>query len=103
MNKIYEGMLELCGSLSAKGIVHDLDVKRVGLDKRYNLKYYLGIDFKIDKTVDRQKILEDYKNQVTLFFNLISKGVPQPQPQNHLSIPEIKITASEQNNSLHQQ
>lgn len=51
--KIYEGMLELCKELSTKGIVHDLDIKRVGLDKWHNLKYYLGVDFKIDRKADK--------------------------------------------------
>ena len=61
MNKIYEGMLELCEELSKKGIVHELDVNRVGLDKRYNLKYYLGVDFKIDRIADKDKLMEKYR------------------------------------------
>lgn len=61
MNKIYEGMLELSEELSKKGIVHELDVNRVGLDKRYNLKYYLGVDFKIDRIADKDKLMEKYR------------------------------------------
>jgi hypothetical protein len=48
-------MLELCDCLASRSIVHELDVKRVGLDKRFNVKYFLGVDFKVDKVVDKQK------------------------------------------------
>jgi hypothetical protein len=56
MNKIHEGMLELCDGLASRSIIHELDVQRVGLDRRYNIKYFLGVDFKLDKTADKLKI-----------------------------------------------
>jgi hypothetical protein len=42
--------------LASRCIVHDLDVNRVGLDKKFNVKYFLGVDFKIDKGIDKNKI-----------------------------------------------
>lgn len=57
-------MYELSESLASKGIVHMLDTKRIGLDKRFNVKYFLGVDFKIDKTANKQEMIEEYKNAV---------------------------------------
>lgn len=68
MKNLQEGMLELCKELSTKGILHQFDIKRVGLDKRFNLKYYLGVDFKIDRMVDKQKLMEGYRLKVMGFF-----------------------------------
>lgn len=68
MKNLQEGMLELCKELSTKGIVHELDIKRVGLDKRFNLKYYLGVDFKIDRMVDKGILMEEYRQKVMGFF-----------------------------------
>lgn len=50
-------MLELCECLASRCIVHDLNVNRVGLDKKFNLRYYLGVDFKIDKGMDKNQRL----------------------------------------------
>ena len=61
-------MLELCECLASKSIVHDLDVNRVGMDKKFNLKYFLGVDFKIDKSLDKQKANESYKSKIEPFF-----------------------------------
>ena len=68
MSKLQEGMLELCQELSTKGIVHELDVKRAGLDKRFNLKYYLGVDFKIDRMADKEILMEEYRKKVMGIF-----------------------------------
>ena len=40
----------------------------MGFDKRFNLKYFLGVDFKIDKNIDKNKKNESYVNQVNDFF-----------------------------------
>ena len=48
--------------------MHELDVKRVGLDKRFNLKYYLGVDFKIDRMADKEILMEEYKSKVMGLF-----------------------------------
>jgi len=55
-SRVYNGMVLLCNTLASRFIVHELDVKRVGLDRSYNLKYYLGIDFVIDRTISKNKI-----------------------------------------------
>ena len=68
MENLQEGMLELCRELSTKGILHELDIKRVGLDKRFNLKYYLGVDFKIDRMADKEILMEEYRRKVMGFF-----------------------------------
>ena len=68
MKNLQEAMLELCKELSTKGILHQFDIKRVGLDKRFNLKYYLGVDFKIDRMVDKEKQMEGYRQKVMGFF-----------------------------------
>lgn len=68
MKNLQEGMLELCKELSTKGIVHEVDIKRVGLDKRFNLKYYLGVDIKIDRMADKGILMEGYMQKVMGFF-----------------------------------
>lgn len=74
MKNLQEGMLELCKELSTKGIQHELDIKRVGLDKRFNLKYYLGVDFKIDRMADKEILMEGYRQKVMEFFGDAHKG-----------------------------
>jgi hypothetical protein len=61
-------MFKLCECLASKFIIHDFDLNRVGLDNRFNLKYFLGVDFKIDKNIDREKKNESYVNQLNDFF-----------------------------------
>lgn len=56
--------------------MHDLDVSRVGLDKRFNLKYFLGVDFRIDKNIDKEMKNERYVSQVNDFFlNVCAKSM----------------------------
>jgi hypothetical protein len=72
-------MLELCENFASRFIVHDLDVNRVGFDKRFNLKYFLGVDFKIDKNIDKDKKIESYISQVNGFFlKVCAKSVKIP-------------------------
>lgn len=73
MKNLQEGMLELCRELSTKGILHELDIKRVGLDKRFNLKYYLGVDFRIDRMADKEILMEEYRRKVMRFFGNASR------------------------------
>ncbi len=63
--------------LASRFIIHELDVKRVGLDKKYNLKYYLGIDFVIDRSISQNKIKEAYMAQVKAFFTHTCKFMQQ--------------------------
>lgn len=63
--------------LASRFIIHELDVKRVGLDKKYHLKYYLGIDFVIDRTISQNKIREAYMTQVKAFFAHTCKFMQQ--------------------------
>lgn len=41
----------------------------MGLDKKNNLKYYLGFNFKIDRSLKKEETVEKYKAKVLNFFS----------------------------------
>jgi hypothetical protein len=57
--------------MTANCIDHTLRLPNVGLDAQGNLKYYLGVDFKIDRNANKQDMLRRYRGQIEA---MLSRG-----------------------------
>lgn len=57
-------MISLAENLANHCIDHEFKMNNIGLDKRNNLKYYLGLNFKIDRTMQKQKLIQKYRQAV---------------------------------------
>jgi hypothetical protein len=66
----------LASSLACHGVDHTLQLSRVGIDSRQHLKYFLGVDFRIDRSLNRPEILQKYVEQAHSFFTVTPRGSP---------------------------
>lgn len=68
VSKIQKELAELVENIAAHSIEHQFKLSNIGLDKRNNLKYYIGFDFKIDRALVKNEATLKYKRQIEKLF-----------------------------------
>ncbi len=61
-------MYELAENLASHCVEHEFHPENIGLDKRNGLKYYLGFNFKIDRSMRKEDTLHKYRRIIEYFF-----------------------------------
>jgi len=64
IQKIRKDLQELAENVAAHFIDHQFKLSNIGVDRRNNLKYFLGMNFRIDKTLPKIETALKYKQQV---------------------------------------
>jgi hypothetical protein len=57
-------MTRLTVKLASSGILHSLWFDNVGLGPKNELKYFLGFNFKINQTVNKEVLAESYRKEI---------------------------------------
>ena len=84
VERVKNMMYDLADNLVNHCVQHEFKVSNIGLDRRNGLKYFLGLNFNIDKAMRKQDTLQRYRRIIDYFFARGGPVIRGKSPSNSL-------------------